>query len=229
MMKRHGGKIAIVAILAVFAAAFYYADNASERANEGVVIEANVKGNPEAAVVLVEYSDFQCPACAVAAPVVDEIMEAYGSEIRFEYRHFPLVTINPLAIPAARAVEAAGQQGEFWAMHDLVFANQQTWSAAPNPSALFAGYAEEIGLDMALYRRHVDASLIENHIRAQFNEAREAGFTGTPTFTLNGERMEFSSYEEFAAQIEAAIGVPAEDAASTSTEAAAETDLEFAL
>lgn len=229
MFKRHGGKIAVVAIIAVFTGAFYYANTAAERANEGVVIAPNIKGNPDAAVVLVEYSDFQCPACAAAAPVVDDILEVYGDEIRFEYRHFPLVTIHSLAIPAARAVEAAGQQDKFWEMHDLVFENQRTWSTAPNPSALFLGYADEIGLDMPTYRRHLDASVIEDHVREQFNEAREAGFTGTPTFTLNGERMEFSSYEEFAAQIESAVQASNGTPPTTSVEAAEQVDVEFSL
>lgn len=209
-MKKHTGKLIIVAIIAVFAGAFYFAQQAGEVANEGVVIEPNIKGNPEAAVVLVKYSDFQCPACAAAAPVVDDLLAEYGEQIRFEYNHFPLISIHPLAIPAARAVEAAGQQGQFFPMHDLVFENQQAWSTAPNPTAFFMSYAEELDLDMTTFRRHFDASLIEDHIRGQFDEARALGFTGTPTFTLNGERMDFATYEDFVIQVELALGITPE-------------------
>jgi protein-disulfide isomerase len=232
MLKNNRGIIIIVGIIAVFAGAFWFAQQAAEEANEGVVIEANVKGNPEAEVVLVKYSDFQCPACAAAAGVVDTVLEEYGNDLRVEYRHFPLVTIHPLAIPAARATEAAAQQGAFWGMHDLLFENQQAWSGAANPSAFFISYAEELDLDVATFRRHFDASLIEDHVRAQFAEARDAGFTGTPTFTLNGERMQFDSYENFVAQIVAAInevnGVVPEPATSTAP-TAADLGVEFAI
>lgn len=227
-MKKHIGKISIIGIALVLAGAFWYAGQAGERANEGVVIEANVKGNPEAVVTLTEHSDFQCPACAAAAPVVDSILEAYGDQVRFEYKHFPLVSIHPLAIPAARAAEAAGQQGKFFAMHDLLFENQRAWSTAPNPTAIFMSYAEEIGLDVPMFRRHLDASVIEDHVRAEFEEARELGLTGTPTFFLNGERMNFQSYEEMAAQVEAAV--LGDQATTTETTAAEATiDLEFGI
>jgi len=229
MLKQHRGKVIIIAIIAVFAAAFYYANQAAKQANEGVVITDHIKGNPEASVTLVEYSDFQCPACAAAAPVVNDVLARYGEHIRFEYRHFPLVTIHPLAIPAARAAEAAGQQGKFWEMHDMLFENQQTWSTAPNPSMLFITYAEDIGLDMTLYRQHLDSSLLEDRIRAQFAEAREQGFTGTPTFVLNGTKIEFTTYDDFVAQIDAAVQAVNGTTATTSVEAAEQIDLEFAL
>lgn len=179
---------------------------------------------------MVEYSDFQCPACAGAAPVVSAILETYGEDIRFEYRHFPLISIHPLAIPASRAAE---QQGKFFEMHDLIFENQRTWSSAANPTVMFIGYAEELGLDIPTFRRHMGASLIEDHVRAQFEEARQLGLTGTPTFFLNGERMNFQSYEEFATQIEAAVrgtdGAAPEDSTETTESPAAELDLEFGV
>jgi protein-disulfide isomerase len=241
MVKKHKGLIITVVLVAVFGAAIYYANQAGERANEGVVIEPNTKGNPDGEVVLVKYSDFQCPACAAAATVVDDVLEVYGEDVRFEYRHFPLISIHPLAIPAARAVEAAGQQGKFYEMHDLVFENQRAWSAAPNPTAIFISYAEQLELDIPTFRQHLDASVIDRHIREQFEEARNAGFTGTPTFTLNGERMNFTSYDDFAAQIASAVAsvsgasVQAE-ATGTSTATSSEGDtpaadigLEFSL
>lgn len=236
MVKKYKGLIIVAVIAAVFAGAFWLANSAAEEANAGVVIEPNVKGNPDASVVLVKYSDFQCPACADASFVIDSVLAEYGENLRVEYRHFPLVTIHPLAIPAARAAEAAAQQGQFWEMHNLLFENQRTWSGAANPTAFFVGYAEELGLDTSEFRRHMDASVIEDHVREQFAEARDAGFTGTPTFTLNGERMEFSSYEEFTTKIVTAIAAATgEDlptdpqATSTNPTTAAEAGVQFGI
>ena len=85
-----------------------------------------VKGNRSAPVVLVEYSDFQCPACAASAPLVKQLTEEFGNKIAFVYRHFPLPQ-HKNAYPAAQAAEAAGKQGKFWEMADLIFANQTKW------------------------------------------------------------------------------------------------------
>lgn len=232
MMQKHWGKISVAAVLVLFAGAIWYANTAADRANEGVETAAHIKGNPDGAVSLIEYSDFQCPSCKAAAPVVASVLEQHGDTIRFEYRHFPLLTIHPYALPAARAAEAAGQQGKFWEMHDMLFERQESWSASANPSALFAAYADEIGLDMATYRRHLDASVLEQYVRGHFEEARTQGFTGTPTFVLNGERMTFNTFEEFINEINAAVAaangtaVPSDDAGTTT---AADLGLEFSL
>lgn len=204
-MKKHFWKVVAFVALLLIAGSFIYSQKASKQANEGVILDARIKGNPEAKTVLVEYSDFQCPACAQFYPVVREIVEEHGADLKVEYRHFPLINIHPQAIPAAKAAEAAGVQGKFWEMHDKLFDNQATWSRASNPSAYFNQYAEEIGLDVDQFKRHKDSSMIADAINDSFNEARDLGFTGTPTFMLNGEVMEFDTFEEFKSQIEAAI------------------------
>ncbi|OGG42023.1 hypothetical protein A2837_00945 [Candidatus Kaiserbacteria bacterium RIFCSPHIGHO2_01_FULL_46_22] len=183
----------------------YYSKQASEKANEGVTISSHIKGNPEARVELVEYSDFQCPACAQFYPYVKDLLDEHGSSIRFEYRHFPLVTVHPVAIPAARAAEAASQQGKFWEMHDKLFENQSAWSKASNANALFVQYAEELDLDVSLFKSHMNASLIDEAISKSFEDARTRGFSGTPTFLLNGELMQFTTFDEFRTAIEEAI------------------------
>lgn len=208
MLKKHFWKIVLVVVILAIGGSVFYANWAAEQANEGVTIEAHVKGNPDAAVTLVEYSDFQCPACGQFYPYLKEIVEEHGDQLRFEYRHFPLINIHPFATPAARAAEAAAQQGKFWEMHDKLFEGQGTWSKSSNPNAYFEQYAEEIGLDMATYKRHLNSSVINDAITNSFNDARDRGFTGTPTFMLNGEVMEFSTFDEFNSQIEAAVGQP---------------------
>ena len=124
MLKKHFWKVVALVVIVLIGASVLYSKQTAERANEGVVIESHVKGNPDAAVTLIEYSDFECPACAQFSPYIKELMNEYGDELRFEYRHFPLINIHAQAIPAARAAEAAAQQGKFWEMHDKLFENQ---------------------------------------------------------------------------------------------------------
>lgn len=205
MLKKHFWKIVALVALLLVGGSYVYSNKAAKEANEGVVLEARMKGNPEAKTVLVEYSDFQCPACSQFYPVVKDIVEKHGDNLKVEYRHFPLINIHPMATPAAKAAEAAGVQGKFWEMHDKLFDNQATWSRSSNAAAFFNQYAEELGLDVDKFKLHMDSSVIADAISASFNEARDAGFTGTPTFLLNGEQMEFTTFEDFRAQIEAAI------------------------
>jgi protein-disulfide isomerase len=202
--------------IALIAGSVWYSNVASERNNEGVVTGTqHLKGNPEAAVTLVEYSDFQCPACAAFQPVINDLMTTYGDRVRFEYKHFPLSAIHPYAEQAARAAEAAGQQGKFFEYHDALFENQATWSRSPNPSAFFLTYAEELGLDMDTFARQMRSTALRDEVRKDAAEARQLGISGTPTFFLNGNLMQFSTFEEFVAQV-AAVADPAA-AANTAT------------
>jgi len=211
-MKNHVWKIiAVVAVLAI-GGSIVYSNSVSNKANEGIEFEAHIKGNADASVTLTEYSDFQCPACGQFFGILEEVLADYGDSVRFEYKHFPLSSIHPYAVPAAKAAEAAGQQGKFYEMHDKLFENQQIWSAGANPQAFFNAYAEEIGLDIALFKTHMKASVINDKITNEFREARELGLTGTPSFFLNGQRMQFETYQDFAEQIAAKTGSSAEDA-----------------
>jgi len=207
--------IGIVAVVAI-GASIVYSNNSAEKANEGVVITPHIKGGSSAKVVIVEHSDFQCPACGQFFPVVQEVLEEHGDAVSLEYRHFPLVSIHPFAVPAAKAAEAAGQQDKFWEMHDKLFENQQVWSASTNPQSYFNTYAEELGLDVALFKQHMKASLIDDAVQAGFEEARQLGLTGTPSFYLNGERMDFSTFQDFKDQINTAVnGTDVSEASST--------------
>ena len=189
----------------------WYSTSLTTSYNEGVEVQEHVKGNPDAVVTVVEYSDFQCPACAQFAPIVDAMLMDYGDQVRFEYRHFPLIQIHPNAEAAARAAEAAGQQDKFFQYHDALFENQQEWGSAAIPGAFFTRYAEEMGLDMDAFKRHQRSSILQQNVRDHLNEARERGLTGTPTFFLNGERMNFQTYQEFSDQIRTALGIEVEE------------------
>lgn len=220
-----------------------YAQYVGTVSNEGVTVQEQVTGNPEAEVTLVEYSDFECPACGQFYPYVKDILAEYGDEIRFEYKHFPLTQAHPNAEPAARAAEAAGQQGQFFEFHDLLFENQEEWSGSSNASQYFTSYAEELGLDMGQWRTQQRASLLRDKVSDDFAEGRNLGVTGTPTFFLNGERMNIQTFDDFRTQIEAAIGVTpatstendaaatdsAEADATSSAETEADTSVEFGI
>lgn len=208
-MKNPWTIIGIVAVV-LFGGAFWYASIAGEKNNEGVEIIAHIKGNPDAEVTLVEYSDLQCPACASFLPSVQTVTDIHAEDLRFEYRHFPL-PIHRFAQQAALAAEAAGQQGKFFEYHDMLFENQSTWAQSNTPQTFFLQYAEELELDIPTFRRHMNSSILREHIQAQFAEGRELGVTGTPTFFLNGERMEISTYQDFIMQIGGAVSGDVEE------------------
>lgn len=205
MLKKHFWKVVALVVIVLIGASVVYSKQTAERANEGVVVETHVKGNPDAAVTLVEYSDFECPACAQFSPYIKELVAEHGDSLRFEYRHFPLINIHPQAVPAARAAEAAGQQGKFWEMHDKLFENQTAWTRSSSPSAAFNQYAEELGLDMGKFKLHLNSTTITDSINSSFDDARGREFTGTPSFLLNGEKMTFTTFEEFKEAIVSAI------------------------
>ncbi len=198
-MKNPWIVICVIAVV-LFGGSIWYGSQASKANNEGVVVTSHIKGNPDATVKLVEFSDLQCPACASFQPVVKDLVEQYGEKLSFEYKHFPL-PMHPYAIQAAVAAEAAGQQGKFFEFHDKVFENQKTWSNSATPNVFFMQYAEELGLDMQKFKKHMNSSVLKDQVEAQFNEGQEAGVSGTPSFFLNGEKMTFTTFEEFITQI----------------------------
>jgi protein-disulfide isomerase len=212
----------IVGLIAVvlFGGAIWYSNISAESNNEGVTVTDHIKGNPEATVTLVEYSDFQCPACASFQPVMEQIMNTYGDKIRFEYKHYPL-PIHPYSQQAALAAEAAGQQGKFFEYHDMLFKNQQTWANSAVPATMFVQYATELGLDVEKFRQQQKSSILRDAVKADMAEARELELTSTPTFFLNGEKMEIATFEEFISQIAFAVDPTAAAAAQASSTAPA--------
>ena len=149
-----------------------------------------MKGNPQASVALVEYGDFQCPACATYYPIVKTLTDDYGEDLKVVYRHIPLVAIHTNAMDAARAAEAAGLQGKFWEMHDKLYENQKEWENERNPIGFFEKYAEEIELDLEKYKVDFASSGVQDEIDKDIFTANRLGVNSTPTFFLNGERIQ---------------------------------------
>ena len=150
----------------------------------------HVRGRPDADIVIVEYGDFQCPYCARARPTLAGLQKQYGERIALVYRHLPL-DMHPYAQSAAEAAEAAGAQGKFWEMHDSLFEHQA--QMAPGQLPLLA---QGLGLDARRFDEDLSARTHRERIRAQAEEARSLGATGTPSFFINGERYEGDSDRE---------------------------------
>lgn len=166
---------------------------------EQVTGEDHVKGgNFSSPVTIVEYSDFQCPACAVYYPLVKKIIEKNNTNVQFVYRYFPLQAIHKNAFPAAIAAEAAGKQGKFWEMHDLLFERQKEWSGKKNTRDIFIKYAKELGLDIEIFSINIDNNDLKTRVDRDYQSGTLANVEGTPTFFVNGKKIKNpSSYEEF--------------------------------
>ena len=165
------------------------------------------KGNRKAAVILVEYSDFQCPACAAYYPLVKQLSEEFGDKMVFIYRHFPL-SQHQNAESAAVAAEAAGRQGKFWEMHDLIFDNQNEWAKSARWSVedIFVKYAEKLNLDLEKFKADLDLKEIKQKVSKDLESGVNVRVNGTPTFFLNGKKLSTPrSYEEFKEIIELII------------------------
>jgi protein-disulfide isomerase len=157
-----------------------------------------VKSNKEAKVVLIEYSDLQCPACAFYYPVLKKLLEEFGDKLAIAYRHFPLVSIHPNAKPAAYAAEAAGRQGKFWEMHDLIFDNQNEWKDKRNVEEIFISYAQKLNLNIDQFKTDFNSKEIKEKVDGAYRNAIKLGLNSTPTFFLNGKKITNPrNYEDF--------------------------------
>jgi protein-disulfide isomerase len=170
------------------------------RESEPSIVKLQIwtKGNPEAKIVLEEYSDFQCPACGAYDPIIKQLTREFGSNIQFTYRHFPLRQIHTNADLAARAAEAAGMQGKFWEMHDTLFEHQKEWSNSGNAKEDFVNYAQKLGLDAKRFISDLDSKEVKEKVDSDQKSGERLGVNSTPTFLLNGEEIQNPrSYEEF--------------------------------
>ncbi|WP_413320198.1 thioredoxin domain-containing protein [Agrococcus sp. 1P02AA] len=149
---------------------------------------------------LVEFFDYECPTCGQFHPVIEDLRERYEGQVTFAVRYFPL-SGHENAVPAAAAAEAAAQQGEFEAMHDRILETQAEWAGTEDAAATFRSYAEELGLDLAAYDAALTAEATADRIAHDFDAGVEAGVTQTPTFFLDGERLELQDFGD----VEAAI------------------------
>lgn len=185
------GTLALVVVVAVM---FSNSSTSSSGVEPTVLLEgANNRMGPEQPVVtIVEFSDFQCPACKAVEPLVKQTALQYPDQVQVVYRHFPLLSIHPHAELAARASEVAAQEDLFWEMHDILFERQQTWSAANSSDAalaLFTDYAEEIGLDRDLFTEAIQSDTVRTTVAQDMALGTQLGVNATPTLYVNGKKL----------------------------------------
>ncbi|MGI6877349.1 DsbA family protein [Microbacterium sp. gxy059] len=158
------------------------------------------------APTLVEFLDFECEVCGAFHPYIEEIRAQYDGRINYVVRYFPIPG-HANSMNAAIAVEAAAQQGRFEEMHDLMFETQGEWGEGRASEAeRFRGYAEELGLEMSAYDDAVADPQTQARVEEDFAEGREMGVTGTPTFFLDGEKLELTSLTDLTDALDRAVG-----------------------
>lgn len=174
-------------------------------------------------VTITEFADIQCPACKQYHPIIKSVLDLYPETVVWNFKHFPINSIHPNATPAALAAEAAGEQDKFFEMVDILYERQEAWARLPDPNEVFLSYAEEIGLDLPKFKEDLANEELAKKIESQRTEGINAGVNATPSFFVNGVKIENpSDISGFQAAIEselektgAASDLPLEEADST--------------
>lgn len=149
-------------------------------------------------VVLIEYADFQCPACAYYSPVVRQLKEDLGDDLFIVYRYFPLISIHKNAMSSSQAAFAAGKQNKFWEMSDLLYENQKSWADSTKAKDIFAEYAQKLDLSIAQFTSDFNSEETKKFITDQMNSGISIGINSTPSFFVNGKKIENPrSYGDF--------------------------------
>lgn len=141
-------------------------------------------------VQVVEFGDFQCPACGAAHPNVKQLLKDFDGKVAFYFRNYPLTNIHPNALAAAEAAEAAGDQNKYWEMHDKLYEAQTEWSTLSNPTDKFVEYATALGLDAEKFRQAVVAAKFKTTIEKDQADGTSLDLQATPTFFINGQKHE---------------------------------------
>ncbi len=198
MSKQFLGVVA--AILLLFVGIFYSSTHKTAQKASGNTSAAtqHIEGNLNSSVKLVEYGDFQCPFCEQYHPTLQTVVATYKDQISFQFRNFPLVNAHPNAFAAARAAEAAAIQGKYWEMHDTLYsaANWQSWTPSNAPSDLFNGYAQQLGLNLDQFKKDYASSKVNDAINADMAAGTALDITGTPTFFINGKKVQIANTVE---------------------------------
>ncbi|MEP1151017.1 MAG: thioredoxin domain-containing protein [Balneola sp.] len=163
---------------------------------------AQAQSSSQAPLKITKFSDYQCPACKYYGQILDQIKEDFGSRIEVTYKNYPL-RMHQYAELAARAAEAAKKQDKFIEMHEMLFVGQEQWSRG-NAQSIFIGYAKELGLDMEQFETDLNSARLNRVVLADKREGTSLGVNSTPTFFINGEKVERlpQTYEAFKMLIE---------------------------
>lgn len=187
--------IIIIVLIALFCGVFVVSKKKADApTNNSTANSAKVSshtlGDNTKKVTLVEYGDFQCPACTAYHPIIKQVVDKYKADISFQFVNYPLVQIHPNAMAAHRAAEAAAQQNKYWEMHDLLYEQHDSWANASGASAIFEGYASQLGLNVSKFKSDASSSNTNDIIQADLKKGQGLGVSATPTFYLNGKKLD---------------------------------------
>lgn len=186
--------IGIITLALVVAASFIFgkqqpqqAQNSTDKVDEAKLLKdaKDTKGDPKAPIRIVEFGDYQCPACGAAYPITKAVVERNSSKVYFVFRNFPL-SVHPNSQISAKAAEAAALQGKFWEMHDVLYEKQNEWATSQNPKDLFDQYAKSIGLDQDKFNS--DINNVTGQVNSDYSLGNDVGVSSTPTFFINGQK-----------------------------------------
>lgn len=205
--------ILAVIVVGLFGLFFFTRDNKptnsqSSNTNNKSAVSQHSKGGNATNVELFVYGDFQCPVYAQYYPIENAVINKFQNDIKFTFRHFPLDTIHPNARAAHRSAEAAGLQGKFFEMYDLLYQNHDQWASSKDPKSLFESYAKQLGLDINKFNNDFASEQVNNTINADIAEGTSKKVEGTPTFFLNGIKIDNSqikTVEDFTKVIQTEI------------------------
>jgi len=187
--------VAVVALATIGSGAMLYRAkrphvlSTSEVSAKSDAESPHIRGNSDASVTLEEYGDFQCPPCGMFAAFASQLEKEYDSRLRVVFRNFPL-SGHEHAREAAIAAEAAGLQGHFWEMHDVLYREQQSWSKATNTRELFESYAGTIGLDLDRFKKDMDSEQARARVDADRKRGDSLGIQTTPTLFINNQPVD---------------------------------------
>lgn len=141
-------------------------------------------------VTIVEFADIQCPACQQYHPIVKSVLDLYPETVALNFKHFPIIALHPNAVKSAVAAEAAGNQEKFFEMVDLLYENQEAWANLPDPTPKFVEYATSLKLDINKFKSDLNDKALEQEIDDQRTEGINAGVNATPSFYVNGVKIQ---------------------------------------
>lgn len=199
--------IILVTIVIIIGAAFVFSRPTNTPPADPKLLMADdsyTSSTASAAITLVSFSDFQCPACGAYHAVVKQLQSKYKDSLKVVFRHFPL-NIHPNAVPAAIAAEAAGKQGKFWEMHDTLYEKQAEWSDEKKATDMFINYAKELGLDEEMFKKDLTDPTIQKKINRDVQNGNALGINSTPSFYINNVKIANpASFADFDALIQSA-------------------------
>lgn len=202
----------MIVIVVLIGLLYFVASHESKITEESVLLPAGaitatdrINGTATSTVTLLEFSDFQCPACGEYFPVIEDLISEYKGQVALVYKNFPLPQHKNARV-AAYAAEAAGRQGKFFEMYRLLFSNQEKWAELASPLPIIEGFAASLGLNMEQFKKDSTSAEVKSKIDADLALGQASQVLGTPTFFLEGVKIASpNSYQDFKNVIDAAI------------------------